>query len=57
MIIQENTIIHGDSLTVLRQMEPESVDAIITDPPYGINYVSQTGASPVGTWSRPSSTR
>lgn len=26
-------------------MEPESVDAIITDPPYGINYVSQTGAS------------
>lgn len=34
MIIQENTIIHGDSLTVLRQMEPESVDAIITDPPY-----------------------
>ena len=25
-------------------MEPESVDAIITDPPYGINYVSQTGA-------------
>ena len=42
--IKENTIIHGDSLTVLRQMEPESVDAIITDPPYGINYVSQTGA-------------
>lgn len=42
--IQENTIIHGNSLTVLRQMEAESVDAIITDPPYGINYVSQTGA-------------
>lgn len=42
--IQENIIIHGDSLTVLRQMESESVDAIITDPPYGINYVSQTGA-------------
>ncbi len=42
--IKENTIIHADSLTVLRQMEPESVDAIVTDPPYGINYVSQTGA-------------
>lgn len=26
-------------------MPDESVDAIITDPPYGINYVSQTGAS------------
>jgi len=45
MNIRENTIIHGDSLTVLRQMEPGSVDAIITDPPYGINYKSQTGAS------------
>lgn len=43
-ITQENTIIHGDSLTVLRGMEAGSVDAIITDPPYGINYVSQTGA-------------
>ena len=42
--IKENTIIHDDSLTVLRQMEAESIDAIITDPPYGINYVSQTGA-------------
>lgn len=42
--IKENTIIHDDGLTVLRQMEAESIDAIITDPPYGINYVSQTGA-------------
>ena len=30
MIQYENKLIHGDSLTVLRQMEPESVDAIIT---------------------------
>ena len=44
--ITENTIIHGDSLTVLRQMEPESVDAIITDPPYGIDYHTKgSGAS------------
>lgn len=45
MKLQENTIIHADSLTVLRQMEAESVDAIITDPPYGINYHSKTNAS------------
>lgn len=46
MDIKENTVIHGDSLTVLRQMEPESVDAIITDPPYGIDYHTKgTGAS------------
>ena len=31
-MIQDNTIIHGDSLTILREMETESVDAIITDP-------------------------
>lgn len=44
--IQENSVIHGDSLTVLRQMEPESVDAIITDPPYGIDYHTKgTGAT------------
>lgn len=29
-----NTLINGDVLTVLRQMESESVDFIITDPPY-----------------------
>ena len=34
-------MIHGDSLSVLRQMQDESVDAIITDPPYGIDYQSK----------------
>ena len=38
-------MIHADSLTVLRQMEPESVDAIIVDPPYGIDYRSTKGES------------
>ena len=35
-----NTVICGDSLTVLRQMADESVDMVITDPPYGIDYQS-----------------
>jgi len=44
--IKENSIIHGDSLTVLREMASESVDAIVTDPPYGIDYHTKgTGAS------------
>lgn len=30
----------GDALDLLRQMEEGSVDAIITDPPYGIDYQS-----------------
>ena len=29
-----NTVITGDSLTVLRDMEADSVDMVITDPPY-----------------------
>lgn len=39
-MIQTNTVITGDSLTVLRDMEAESVDMVITDPPYGIDYQS-----------------
>ncbi len=39
----ENTIIHGDSLSVLRELPDGCVDAIITDPPYGIGYTSTTG--------------
>jgi len=30
-----NRIIHGDALDVLRELPDASVDAIITDPPYG----------------------
>lgn len=37
----DNQIIHGDSLTILRQMDSDSIDAIITDPPYGIGYQSK----------------
>ena len=39
-MIQANTVITGDSLTVLRDMETDSVDMVITDPPYGIDYQS-----------------
>ena len=31
---------HGDFIEVCNQMEPESVDYIITDPPYGKEYVA-----------------
>ena len=39
-MIQANTVITGDSLTVLRDMEADSVDMVITDPPYGVDYQS-----------------
>ena len=36
------SILHGDSLQILRQFEPNSFDAIITDPPYASGGSSQT---------------
>ncbi len=32
------TLLEGDCLEVLGELEPESVDAIVTDPPYGIGF-------------------
>lgn len=34
------SIHHGDCLEVMRGMEADSIDAIVTDPPYGIEFVS-----------------
>ena len=38
--IKPGAVIHGDCLTVLRQMPDDYVDMIITDPPYGVDYQS-----------------
>ena len=35
----------GDCLEILPTIEPGSVDAVVTDPPYGINHSSAHGAS------------
>ena len=32
-----NTVIHGDCLEVLRGMPDDSVDSVVTDPPYGLS--------------------
>jgi DNA modification methylase len=32
---------HGDCLDVMAAMEPESVDAIVTDPPYGLSFMGK----------------
>ncbi len=36
----EQKVIEGDVLSILPTMEPESFDAIVTDPPYGIDFQS-----------------
>jgi site-specific DNA-methyltransferase (adenine-specific) len=38
-----NTITHGDCIQVMRQMPAQSVDFILTDPPYLVNYRDRTG--------------
>lgn len=35
-----NKIIHGDCLEVMKDIPDESIDLIVTDPPYGIEYQS-----------------
>jgi DNA modification methylase len=35
------SIIHGDCLEVMAGMEPESVDAIVCDPPYGLEFMGK----------------
>src|SRR5271156_4107345 len=40
-----NTIPHGDCIQVMRQMPANSVDFILTDPPYLVNYRDRSGRS------------
>src|SRR6266568_1648722 len=37
----------GDCLDILKTLPDESVDCIITDPPYGINYLSRSHSLPL----------
>lgn len=32
---------HGDCIEVMAGMDPESVDAVVTDPPYGLRFMSK----------------
>jgi DNA modification methylase len=40
-----NTILHGDCIEVMRRMQAESVDFILTDPPYLVSFCDRTGRS------------
>ena len=37
----ESEIIHGDCISRMADMEPDSVDAIVTDPPYGLEFMGK----------------
>jgi DNA modification methylase len=40
------SVIHGDCLDVMAGMDPESVDAIVTDPPYGLGFMGKAWDDP-----------
>jgi site-specific DNA-methyltransferase (adenine-specific) len=40
-----NTILQGDCIQIMRQMPANSVDFILTDPPYLVNYRDRSGRS------------
>ena len=42
------TIYTGDCLEVLRQLPDASVDAVVTDPPYGISFMGKSWDGPAG---------
>ncbi|MCT2042637.1 site-specific DNA-methyltransferase [Pseudoclavibacter alba] len=48
------TLYHGDCIETMRSLEPESVDAIVTDPPYGLGFMGRAwDAVPPGEeWAR-----
>lgn len=56
-----NTIIHGDCVQALAQLDPASVDLVLTDPPYLVNYRSRDGRSVINDansdWLRPAFAR
>lgn len=44
-------VYHGDCLKVLRDLGPESVDAVVTDPPYGLaNTTTELVGQTIGAW-------
>lgn len=49
--MQQAQIIHGETLEVLRTLPDESVDAIVTDPPYGLTSLTPKKVSTaLATW-------
>ena len=46
-------LFHGDSIDVLKELEPCSVDAVVTDPPYGLGQCSPHQVSEcLSAWAR-----
>lgn len=44
-MLTPNQVIQGDCTQILRTLPRESVDLVVTDPPYGVRYKDRTGRS------------
>lgn len=44
-MLTQNQVIHGDCTHVLRTLRGESVDLVVTDPPYFVRYKDRSGRS------------
>jgi len=49
---QHVTVYLGDTVAVLPVLDPDSVDSIITDPPYGFGFCDQTWDESEGSGNR-----
>jgi DNA modification methylase len=60
-IYQINSVIHGDCVPLMSRMESESIDFILTDPPYITHYRSRDGRTVTNDdnarWLRPAFTQ
>jgi DNA modification methylase len=60
-IYQINRVMHGDCVAFMRRMESESIDFILTDPPYITRYRSRDGRTVINDdnarWLRPAFTQ
>lgn len=43
-MIKPNSIICGDCLEIMKDIPDKSIDLVLTDPPYGINYKGSVGS-------------
>ena len=43
MLLPENQIVQGDCRQILKSISSQSVDLVLTDPPYLVNYRDRSG--------------
>lgn len=52
-MVQVHDIWHGDSIQLCQKFKPGRVDCVITDPPFGVNNLSNQSTTPEGQkWAR-----